>query len=106
MRGRVTKSDEARTDLLNHFRYIGRHNLGAARRFLAAAKKAMELLAWMPEIGSIWESPHPFLSGVRVWPIRKFKNYLIFYCRSLEASLSSASCTALARSMNYSGNRL
>ena len=79
MRGRVTKSDEARTDLLNHFRYIGRHNLGAARRFLAAAKKAMELLAWMPEIGSIWESPHPFLSGVRVWPIRKFKNYLIFY---------------------------
>ena len=79
MRGRVTKSDEARADLLNHFRYIGRHNLGAARRFLAAAKKAMELLAWMPEIGSIWESPHPFLSGVHVWPIRKFKNYLIFY---------------------------
>ena len=39
----------------------------------------MELLAWMPEIGSIWESPHPFLSGVRVWPIRRFKNYLIFY---------------------------
>ena len=79
MRGRVTKSDEARADLLNHFRYIGRHNVAAARRFLIAAKQAMELLAWMPEIGSIWEYPHPLLSGVRVWPIRKFKNYLIFY---------------------------
>lgn len=44
-----------------------------------AAKKAMELLASMPEIGSIWESPLPSLAGVRVWPIRKFKNYLIFY---------------------------
>ncbi len=79
MGGRVIRSGEARADLLNHFRYMGRQNLGAARRFLMAAKKAMELLAWMPEIGSIWESPHPSLSGVRVWPIRKFKNYLIFY---------------------------
>ena len=78
MAGRVVKSDAARADLLNHFRYIGRHNVAAARRFLIAAKQAMELLAWMPEIGSIWEYPHPLLSGVRVWPIRKFKNYLIF----------------------------
>ena len=79
MDGRIIKSDAARADLLSHFRYIGRHNLGAARRFLAASKSAMELLASMPRIGSIWESPYPSLSGIRVWPIRKFRNYLIFY---------------------------
>src|SRR5207253_2286674 len=76
---RVTKSAKARRDLREHFVYIGRDSLPAARRFLQAADKAMEKLARMPQMGSPWDSTNPALAGLRVWGIRKFENYLIFY---------------------------
>ena len=76
---RVTKSAKARRDLLEHFVYLGRDSVAAARRFLKAADKAMESLARMPEMGGLWDSRNPALAGLRIWSIRKFKNYLIFY---------------------------
>jgi toxin ParE1/3/4 len=33
----------------------------------------------MPALGSVWESDHPELAGLRVLPIRGFENYLVFY---------------------------
>lgn len=79
MPARVTKSRQARRDLREHFVYIGRDSVAAARRFLKAADKAMERLAWMPEMGSPWGSNNPALAGLRIWSIHKFENYLIFY---------------------------
>ena len=76
---RITKSVRARRDLLEHFVYIGRDSVAAARRFLQAADKAMASLARMPEMGGRWDARNPALTGLRVWSIRKFENYLIFY---------------------------
>ena len=30
-------------------------------------------------MGSLWNAKNPALAGLRVWSIRKFENYLIFY---------------------------
>ena len=76
---RITKSAKARRDLREHFIYIGRDSVAAARRFLKAAAKAMQRLARMPEMGGFWESSNPTLAGMHVWAIHKFQNYLIFY---------------------------
>src|SRR5437870_4016309 len=76
---RITKSAKAQRDLLEHFTYIGRDSVTAAGRFLKAAEKAMENLARMPEMGSVWDTTNPASAGLRVWPVRKFENYLIFY---------------------------
>jgi plasmid stabilization system protein ParE len=45
---RITRSAKARSDLLEHYVYIGRDSMTAARRFLKAAKRAMEKLARIP----------------------------------------------------------
>jgi toxin ParE1/3/4 len=59
--------------------FIGRNSIAAARRFLKAADKAIEMLARMPQMGGLWDSENPALAGLRVWSIRRFESYLIFY---------------------------
>jgi toxin ParE1/3/4 len=79
MAARVQKSSSARRDLLDHFTFIGQTNPAAAKRFLRAVGKAMTMLANTPEIAGFWESENPRHADVRVWPIRQFENFLIFY---------------------------
>ena len=33
----------------------------------------------MPHVGREWESGLPSLTGVRKWPVRGFRNYVVFY---------------------------
>jgi toxin ParE1/3/4 len=75
----VRKSPAARRDLLEHFVYLARFNVPVARRFLRAADRTLERIANMPEAGSPWESTDPALAGVRYWPVRGFRHYVIFY---------------------------
>jgi toxin ParE1/3/4 len=79
MAARVQKSNSARRDLLDQFTFIGRSNPAAAKRFLRAAGKTITMLANIPELAGFWESENPRHADVRVWPIRQFENYLIFY---------------------------
>jgi toxin ParE1/3/4 len=39
----------------------------------------MGRIADMPAAGSPWESADPALAGVRYWPVRGFRHYIIFY---------------------------
>jgi toxin ParE1/3/4 len=79
MTRRIVRPRTVEADLAGLADYIGRTNVAAGRRFLAAAEKEMLRLAAMPGLGSIWESDDPRLAGIRVSRIRRFKNYLIFY---------------------------
>lgn len=47
----IARKPQARQALLEHFVYIGERNLGAAKRFLQAARKTFEQLAQTPQIG-------------------------------------------------------
>ena len=59
--------------------YIAEDNLDAAEGFLVAAEKTFQLLGRMPGIGKLCRFSNPQLSGIRQYPIKGFKNYLIFY---------------------------
>lgn len=50
-----------------------------ARRFLRAVEDTIARIAEMPGLGSPWESDDPALVSVRVWPVRRFRKYLMFY---------------------------
>lgn len=76
---RIRKSNEARRDLREHFLYLARLNVTLARRFLRAFDNAVEQLVEMPEMAGRWEPLHPGPEELRVWTIRRFPNYLIFY---------------------------
>ncbi|MGH7823385.1 MAG: type II toxin-antitoxin system RelE/ParE family toxin [Candidatus Binatia bacterium] len=74
----VTRRPAAKTDLLEHYVFIGEENLDAADRFLAEAGATFEKLAAMPRMGRRWESEDRRLGAIRVWPMPGWKR-LIFY---------------------------
>lgn len=76
---RIIRRVGAKRGLAESAEYIRRGSPRSARRFLAAAERALESLAAMPKKGGLFESDRPELDGVRVWQIPRFKNYLIFY---------------------------
>jgi toxin ParE1/3/4 len=61
------------------FVFIGRVSLRAARRFLIAAEREFLKLAAMPGLGGRWETDNPAFADMRVWPISRFKKFLVFY---------------------------
>ena len=80
MKRQVTLRHTAREDLLESFVFISQDSPTAADRFLLSAEDSFDQLADMPEIGHRWESEDQRLQDVRVWHIKGFENWLIFYC--------------------------
>lgn len=80
MSGRVLRRAQARRDLIKHFVYLAEQsNIDVARRFLAAANAACRLLAEMPELGPRRQFKNRRLANTRMWPIKEFREFLIFY---------------------------
>ena len=52
MSARIDQRAEARRDLVNHFVFLGQHNLRTAQRFLKAAERALAQLARMPGLAA------------------------------------------------------
>lgn len=65
---------------------IARDSLDAALRFIDAAQATFELLARTPELGELCRFRSPRAAGVRVWRIKGFERYLVFY-RPTEAGI-------------------
>lgn len=80
MRRKIVRHDQAERDvdeLAFHLaRAAGRET---AYRFLEFLDQAIEQLAEMPEIGTRCELARPKWAELRVWPVPRFKNHLIFY---------------------------
>jgi toxin ParE1/3/4 len=81
----IVETDEAIKDAIDIADYIAvQRNLDASDAFLAAVKEGYRLLAMMPGAGSLRDYGDPELSGMRVWPVPRFRNYLIFYLATQE----------------------
>jgi len=77
---RVIKRAAAKRDLTDHFVFLGENaSVEVARRFLHASNVSFQALAKMPELGVRRTFQNARFSSVRVWPIRGFERYLIFY---------------------------
>ena len=59
--------------------YISHDSAQAAATFRVALQHVCELLVELPEAGSARTFRNPEMKGVRMLPVRKFNNYLIFY---------------------------
>ena len=79
MKPRVYKRPRVERDLMEHFSYIARDKIQPALKFLEVAEQTFERLAEMPGLGREWESPSPHLSDIRVYPMPRYRNYLVFY---------------------------
>jgi toxin ParE1/3/4 len=66
-------------DLIDISTYISLDNLDAGDRFLYAAEATFQQIAKMPGIGKLCNFAHPRLTQVRQFPVKGFKNYLIYY---------------------------
>ncbi len=76
--GRAIVRPAARRDLIRHFAYIGeKSSLATARRFQAAARATFAELAQSPGMGAPKKVER--LPEIRMWRIREFEKYLIFY---------------------------
>jgi toxin ParE1/3/4 len=75
----IIKLPQAQRDLQQLARYLGEQSPTTGFRFYDPAEKAFQSLARMPEMGSLWGSANPQFVDMRVWPIRRFENFLIFY---------------------------
>lgn len=80
---RVSQRAQARHDILELVAYIAIENPKAAAALYDAYERILATtLATTPDIGWPYASGHPRLQGVRVIPIGRFKNYLVFYRRT------------------------
>ena len=76
---RLVTTPLAQDDIDEQALYIAGENLDAGLRFLDAIDHARDELARLPEIGTARRFDSPTLSGLRVWPLPRFENWLIFY---------------------------
>ena len=79
MSRKIILRDDAFRDLDESSATIGQDAPHASVRFLQEAQKAFGLLADMPGIGAPRDYNNPTLTGMRMWPISRFRKYLIFY---------------------------
>lgn len=79
MSKRFTFLQKAEEDIEEILLYISHDNPAAAVAVREAIENTCETIARMPEIGSRRTVDNPLLEGIRLLPVKKFENYLIFY---------------------------
>jgi toxin ParE1/3/4 len=70
---------EAQNDIDEHAIYIASDHADAGFRFLDSIDGAFVELITHPEIGIARRFEGSALAGLRVWPVPRFENWLIFY---------------------------
>ena len=75
----VTRKPEVKRDLRGIANHIAQDSVDAALRFLRAAENSFKFLSRNPEIGAFCQFANPETWGMRVWRVKRFENYLIFY---------------------------
>jgi toxin ParE1/3/4 len=79
MSRRTIKPHVVEQDLEEIANYIAKDSYPASLRFVTAAEETFKKLLEAPGLGGSWESLDERLANLRVWPVKGFENYLIFY---------------------------
>jgi toxin ParE1/3/4 len=71
----------ARDDIIRQFRWylVEQDAPVVAFRFVDAVEESVQQLLLMPNMGVPRELANRALKGLRVWPVREFDEFLIFY---------------------------
>ena len=79
MNGRILKRPQAERDIEEAFVFIAERDEDAGLDFLFAVEETLELVAANPLIGAERKFDAVELSSVRMWRIKSYEKYLIFY---------------------------
>jgi toxin ParE1/3/4 len=79
MAKRLVRTRAADRDLFRHADRIRAERPATARRFLVAVEAAYRRLQHIPEIGALRTSTRRGMEGVRIWPVPRFRVFLILY---------------------------
>lgn len=66
-------------DLPVVYSFIAKTDGIAAGRVLDAIGDTLELLANEPKAGVVYQTRNPTLRGVKMMPVARYRNYLVFY---------------------------
>jgi toxin ParE1/3/4 len=66
-------------DVRQHIAHIASNRPDAADRFATAVEDAFAMLAVNPELGACKTMSNDALTGLRIWTMKGFRNYAIFY---------------------------
>src|SRR5688500_10635616 len=83
---RVTFKPAAEADLDDVYLYIARDSADVAARFLVRVRAECNHLAEWPGSGALRGYRRPGLEQIRSWPVKGFRNYLVFY-RPIEGGI-------------------
>lgn len=76
---KITYAEGVFEELVNLSAYIAADNEPAAQRFLDACDESFLLLLRNPRIGSPREFIDHELADIRMWRVKSFEKYLVFY---------------------------
>ena len=77
---RIIESEAAGEDRMSIALYISsRTSLEMGKKFLTNVEAAYLRLSEMPRIGAPRQYRDPTVAGLRMWPVPRFPNHLIFY---------------------------
>lgn len=79
MTARILKRPQAERDIEEAFVYLAERDEDAGLDFLFAVEETLELIAANPLIGAERQFPASELSGIRMWRVKSYEKYLIFY---------------------------
>lgn len=75
----IRKKPQAERDIEECFVYIGEENLDIAVHFLVAVEDSIEEISRNPFIGKQREFKSSQLQNLRMWLVKDFSNYQIYY---------------------------
>ena len=79
MTPRILRKPQAARDILQIASYISEDSLDASIRFLEAVETTFLALARRPLMGASRTFKDATLAGIRMWRVKGFESYLIFY---------------------------
>ncbi len=81
---KLVQRASARRDILAIIDHIADDNPAAAEAVYEAYEYSLELLKATPDMGRLYPSANPRLSGIRFITLPRYPNYLLFYRRRKE----------------------
>lgn len=75
----IFKRPQAERDIEECFVYIAEDNLDAGVVFLVAVEDSLEQIARFPLLGKTREFQNKRFQNVRMWRVKGYENYLVFY---------------------------
>ena len=79
MSASVVRTARADRDVVEIGLFIAEDSIEAADRLLEAVETTFLALAEMPRMGALRTFRNPRFAGVRMWRVKDFEKYLIFY---------------------------